>query len=137
MKIGITASTFDLFHAGHVLMLQEAKLHCDYLICALQTDPSVDRPNKNKPVQTIFERYTQVQACRYVDQVIPYESELDLLNIFASIPLHIRIIGIEYKEQEFTGKQLCIDRGIEIYYNSRGHNFSSTELRTRVASKIK
>lgn len=137
MKIGITASTFDLFHAGHVLMLQEAKQHCDYLICALQTDPSIDRPNKNKPVQSIFERYTQVEACKYVDQVIPYESELDLLNIFASIPLHIRIIGVEYKEKEFTGKQLCIDRGIEIYYNSRGHNFSSSELRMRVAENTK
>ena len=137
MKIGITASTFDLFHAGHVLMLQEAKQHCDYLICALQTDPSIDRPNKNKPVQSIFERYTQVEACKYVDQVIPYESEIDLLNIFASIPLHIRIIGVEYKEQEFTGKQLCIDRGIEIYYNSRGHNFSSSELRMRVAENTK
>jgi len=137
MKIGITASTFDLFHAGHVLMLQEAKLHCDYLICALQTDPSVDRPNKNKPVQTIFERYTQVEACRYVDQVIPYESELDLLNILASIPLHIRIIGVEYKDKEFTGKQLCEDRGIEIYYNSRGHNFSSSELRNRLTNAKK
>lgn len=137
MKIGITASTFDLFHAGHVLMLQEAKQHCDYLICALQTDPSIDRPNKNKPVQSIFERYTQVEACKYVDQVIPYESEIDLLNIFASIPLHIRIIGVEYKEKEFTGKQLCIDRGIEIYYNSRGHNFSSSELRMRVAENTK
>lgn len=137
MKIGITCSTFDLFHAGHVLMLQEAKMHCDYLICALQTDPSIDRPTKNKPVQTIFERYTQVEACKYVNQVIPYESELDLLNIFASIPLHIRIIGVEYKDKEFTAKQLCVDRGIEIYYNSRGHNFSSSELRSRVAENAK
>ena len=118
-------------------MLQEAKMHCDYLICALQTDPSIDRPTKNKPVQTIFERYTQVEACKYVNQVIPYESELDLLNIFASIPLHIRIIGVEYKDKEFTAKQLCVDRGIEIYYNSRGHNFSSSELRSRVAENAK
>lgn len=137
MITGFTCSTFDLFHAGHVLMLQEAKMHCDYLICALQTDPSIDRPTKNKPVQTIFERYTQVEACKYVDQVIPYESELDLLNIFASIPLHIRIIGVEYKDKEFTAKQLCVDRGIEIYYNSRGHNFSSSELRSRVAENAK
>ena len=137
MKIGITCSTFDLFHAGHVLMLQEAKMHCDYLICALQTDPSIDRPTKNKPVQTIFERYRQVEGCKYVNQVIPYESELDLLNIFASIPLHIRIIGVEYKDKEFTAKQLCVDRGIEIYYNSRGHNFSSSELRSRVAENAK
>lgn len=137
MKIGITASTFDLFHAGHVIMLKEAKEHCDYLICALQTDPSVDRPEKNKPVQTVYERFVQVNGCKYVDQVIPYESESDLLNLISSIPLQVRILGVEYKDKDFTGKQYCIDNGIQIYYNSRGHSFSSTELRNRVAERQK
>ena len=132
-KIGITASSFDLFHAGHVLMLEEAKQHCDYLIVALQTDPTIDRPEKNKPVQTIVERYIQLRGCQYVDEIIPYTTEQDLEDIFASMPLHIRILGVEYKDKPFTGQDICKARGIELYFNRRDHRFSSSELRKRVA----
>ena len=127
-KIGITASTFDLLHAGHILMLKEAKEQCDYLIVALQTDPTVDRPEKNKPVQSVFERFTQLAACKYVDEIIPYETEKDLMNILSSIHIDVRILGEEYRDKSFTGENLPI----EIYFNSRKHDFSSTELRERV-----
>jgi glycerol-3-phosphate cytidylyltransferase len=132
-KIGITCSTFDLFHAGHVKMLEEAKKECDYLIVALQTDPSIDRPDaKNPPIQSLVERYIQVKACKYVDEIVPYQTEKDLEDIFASFDLDCRILGIEYKDKDFTGKDTCLKRGIEIIYNKRDHNFSSTELRSRV-----
>lgn len=127
-KIGITASTFDLLHAGHILMLKEAKEQCDYLIVALQTDPTIDRPEKNKPVQSVFERFTQLAACKYVDEIIPYETEKDLMNILSSIRIDVRILGEEYRDKSFTGENLPI----EIYFNSRKHDFSSTELRERV-----
>ena len=127
-KIGITASTFDLLHAGHILMLKEAKEQCDYLIVALQTDPTIDRPEKNKPVQSVFERFTQLAACKYVDKIIPYETEKDLMNILSSIRIDVRILGEEYRDKSFTGENLPI----EIYFNSRKHDFSSTELRERV-----
>ena len=132
MKIGITASAFDLFHAGHVLMLEEAKDQCDYLIAALQTDPTIDRPEKNKPIQTVYERYLQLRSCTFVDEIIPYATEQDLEDIFSSLPLHIRILGVEYKHNQFTGKDICAARGIELYYNRRDHRFSSSELRKRV-----
>lgn len=132
MKIGITASAFDLFHAGHVLMLEEAKDQCDYLIAALQTDPTIDRPEKNKPIQTVYERYLQLRSCKFVDEIIPYATEQDLEDIFSSLPLHIRILGVEYKHNQFTGKDICAARGIELYYNRRDHRFSSSELRKRV-----
>jgi glycerol-3-phosphate cytidylyltransferase len=132
MKIGITCSCFDLFHAGHVKMLQEAKSQCDYLIVALQTDPTIDRPTKNKPVQSLVERYIQVNGCKYVDEIVPYQTEKELEEIFASFQLNIRIIGDDYRGREFTGKDICASRGIDIYYNKRDHNFSSTELKIRI-----
>ena len=131
-KIGITCSSFDLFHAGHVKMLEEAKEHCDFLIVALQTDPTIDRPEKNKPKQSIVERYIQVDACKYVDQIVPYTTEEDLENIFKSFKLDVRIIGEEYKKKPFTAKHICETKGIEIIYNSRGHGWSSTNLRKRL-----
>ena len=124
MKIGFVCSSFDLLHAGHVLMLKEAKTQCDYLIAALQTDPTVDRNWKNKPVQSVFERYVQLEACRYVDQVVPYTTESELRDILLSYPIDIRIMGSEYQGKEFTGSDL----DIPIYFNSRKHSFSSSDL---------
>lgn len=128
-RVGITASCFDLFHAGHVLMLQEAKDQCDRLVVALQTDPTIDRPEKNKPVQSLVERYIQVQACKYVDDIIPYTTEEDLLNILQCYDWDVRIIGQDYYGKRFTGDEL----DIEVYYNSRRHSFSTTELRKRIS----
>ena len=128
MKIGFTCSTFDLFHAGHVMMLKEAKTQCDYLIVGLQSDPTIDRSEKNKPIQTLFERYVQLYACKYVDEIIPYSTEKELMDILLSYPIDVRIIGEEYKDQHFTGREL----DMEIYYNSRKHSFSSSGLRKRV-----
>jgi glycerol-3-phosphate cytidylyltransferase len=128
-RVGITASCFDLFHAGHVLMLQEAKDQCDRLVVALQTDPTIDRPEKNKPVQSLVERYIQVQACRYVDDIIPYTTEEDLLNILQCYDWDVRIIGQDYYGKRFTGDEL----DMEVYYNSRRHSFSTTELRKRIS----
>lgn len=132
MKVGFTCSTFDLFHAGHVIMLKEAKTQCDYLIVGLQTDPTIDRKEKNKPVQSIFERYVQLQACKYVDEVVVYATEKDLVDILLAYPINIRILGNEYEHREFTGRNECIDRGIKFYFNKREHTFSTTELRQRV-----
>lgn len=130
---GFTCSTFDLFHAGHILMLEEAKRHCDYLICGLQTDPTIDRPNsKNKPVQSIIERYIQLKACIFVDEIIVYQTEKDLEDLLLTLPIDIRIVGEEYKNINFTGKDICEGRSIEIYYNNRKHSFSTTELRQRI-----
>lgn len=134
-RIGITFSTFDLLHAGHIAMLSESKNHCDYLICGLQTDPTIDRPEtKNKPVQTIVERQIQLSACRYVDEVVIYQTEKDLEDILLTLPIDVRILGVEYADKEFTGKQICVNRKIEIVYNGRDHSFSSSSLRKRVAS---
>ena len=132
MKVGITASTFDLLHAGHVSMLRECKTKCDHLICALQVDPSLDRPEKNKPVQTLVERYTQLAGIKYVNEIVPYQTEQDLEDILNMYPINIRIIGEEYKNGKFTGRAICSKRGIEIYYNKRDHRFSSSDLRKRV-----
>jgi len=130
---GFTCSTFDLFHAGHVVMLEEAKKQCDWLIVGIQTDPTIDRPvGKNKPVQSIIERQIQVSACKFVDDIIVYNTEKDLEDILMTFPIDVRIIGDEYKDKFFTGKDICDKRGIRIYYNSRDHYFSSTDLRTRV-----
>lgn len=129
MKIGFTCSCFDLFHAGHVMMLKEAKTQCDYLIVGLQTDPTIDRPHKNKPIQSILERYIQLEACKYVDQIVPYATEKDLQDLLTSYPIDVRIIGEEYKNQRFTG----YDLPMAVYFNSRQHSFSSTELRLRIA----
>jgi len=129
---GFTASTFDLLHAGHIAMLKEAKKHCDYLICGLQVDPTLDRPEKNKPVQTVVERYTQLKAVKFVDEIVPYCSESDLEDILQLYDIQVRILGNEYKDKNFTGKQICLDNNIELVYNSRYHRFSSSELRRRV-----
>jgi glycerol-3-phosphate cytidylyltransferase len=135
-KIGITFSTFDLLHAGHIAMLAEAKNHCDYLIAGLQTDPTIDRPDtKNKPIQSIVERQIQLAACRYVDEVVVYQTEQDLVDLLLILPLDVRILGVEYEHKEFTGKHECLGRGIEIIYNRRDHSFSSSSLRRRVYEK--
>jgi glycerol-3-phosphate cytidylyltransferase len=136
MVVGITFSSFDLFHAGHVLMLKEAKTHCDHLIAAIQTDPSIDRPDtKNKPIQSIVERQIQVSGCKYVDSTLLYATEEDLKDILKTMDIHYRIIGVEYKDKPFTGKDICEQRGIGIVYNSRDHNWSTTELRKRIIDK--
>jgi glycerol-3-phosphate cytidylyltransferase len=132
MKVGITCSTFDLLHTGHILMLEECKRYCDYLICALQVDPTVDRQHKNKPVQSVVERYTQLKAVRYVDEVVPYTTEKELEEIFKSYPIDVRIIGNDYIGKEFTAKEICRERGIDVIFNKRDHDFSSTELRKRI-----
>jgi glycerol-3-phosphate cytidylyltransferase len=135
MRIGFTCSTFDLLHAGHVQMLREAKDQCDYLIVGLQTDPSVDRPEKNAPVQTVVERYTQLNGIKYVDEIIPYNSEKDLEDILTMYTIHVRILGEEYKDKTFTGRAICAKRGIELYFNKRDHRFSSSDLRERVTQR--
>ena len=133
LKIGITFSTFDLFHAGHVAMLAEAKNHCDYLIAALQTDPTMDRPDtKNRPIQSIVERQIQLSTNRNVDEVVVYQTEKDLEDLLLILPIDVRILGVEYADKEFTGKSICRDRGIYIVYNKRDHSFSSSSLRKRV-----
>tara|TARA_R110002020_G_scaffold180152_1_gene374224 strand:+ start:15333 stop:15752 length:420 start_codon:yes stop_codon:yes gene_type:complete len=135
MKTGITFSTFDLLHAGHIAMLREAKQQCDYLICGLHVDPQVERPQKNAPVQSIVERYIQLSAVKYVDEIVPYNLEKDLADILLTYSINIRIIGADYKDVDFSAKQLCADNGIEIYYNNRSHDFSSSGLRKRIAEK--
>ena len=132
-KIGITFSTFDMLHAGHIAMLSEAKNHCDYLIAGLQTDPTIDRDTKNKPVQSIVERQIQLAACRYVDEVVVYQTEQDLVDLLLILPLDVRVLGVEYENSNFTGRSECIHRGIELVFNGRDHSFSSSSLRKRVA----
>jgi glycerol-3-phosphate cytidylyltransferase len=134
LTIGIVFSSFDLFHAGHVAMLAEAKNHCDYLIAALQTDPTIDRPDsKNPPIQSIVERQIQVSTNRNVDEVVVYQTEKDLEDLLLILPVDVRILGVEYADKDFTGKDICKSRGIEIVYNGRDHSFSSSSLRKRVA----
>lgn len=135
MKVGITFSAFDLLHAGHIKMLEEAKRQCDYLICGLQTDPTIDRPEKNKPVQTVVERYIQLKACVFVDEIVPYATEQDLEDILRSFKIDVRILGDEYKNKNFTGRAYCEEKGIELYFNTRDHRFSSSGLRKEVAEK--
>ena len=133
MKTGFTCSTFDLLHAGHVMMLREAKSVCEYLIVGLQVDPTIDRPKeKNQPVQSLVERYVQLASVEYVDEIIPYQTERDLQDILQMYPIDIRILGEEYREYDFTGKDICRARGIELYFNKRDHRFSTTDLRKRV-----
>jgi glycerol-3-phosphate cytidylyltransferase len=134
-RIGITFSTFDMLHAGHIAMLSEAKNHCDYLIAGLQTDPTIDRPDtKNHPVQSIVERQIQLAACRYVDEVVVYQTEQDLRDLLLILPLDVRVLGVEYENKDFSGRDECYDRGIEIIFNGRDHSFSSSSLRKRVAA---
>ena len=132
--IGITFSTFDMLHAGHIAMLSEAKNHCDYLIAALQTDPTIDRPDtKNKPVQSIVERQIQLAATRYVDEIVVYQTEQDLVDLLLILPVDVRVLGVEYADKEFSGRYECEQKGIELVFNRRDHSFSSSSLRKRVA----
>ena len=135
VKVGFTCSAFDLLHSGHISMLREAKDQCDYLICGLQTDPSADRPEKNAPIQTIVERYTQLKAVGYVDEIIPDSTEEDLKDILSMYSIDIRILGDEYREKDFTGKDICKRRDIGLHFNKRDHRFSSSELRKRVTAR--
>ena len=135
MKVGITFSAFDLLHAGHVKMLEDAKRECDYLICALQTDPTIDRPEKNRPVQSVVERYNQLKGCKYADEIVPYATEQDLEDVLRSFKIDVRIIGDEYASKEFTGRQYCEEKGITLHFNKREHRFSSSELRREVQTK--
>ena len=134
-KIGIVFSAFDMLHAGHIAMLSEARNHCDYLIAGLQTDPTIDRPDtKNKPIQSVVERQIQLAACRYVDEVVVYQTEQDLVDLLLILPVDVRILGIEYEHKNFTGRDECDMRGIELVFNSRDHSFSSSSLRKRVVA---
>jgi len=132
MRVGFTCSTFDLLHAGHVQMLREAKEQCDYLLVGLQMDPSIDRAEKNAPVQSVVERYTQLKGVRYVDEIIPYQTEADLEDILGMYHIDVRVLGEEYRDKTFTGRAICLRRGIELYYNKREHRFSTSDLRKRV-----
>ena len=133
MKIGFNCSSFDLFHAGHVTMLKMEKEMCDYLKVALQVDPTIDRPGiKNKPVQSIYERYVQLQGCKYVDEILVYQTEQDLLNLIQTQTIHIRFLSEEYLNRDFTGKQYCLNNGIDLHYHKRQHQYSSSDLRKRV-----
>jgi glycerol-3-phosphate cytidylyltransferase len=132
MRVGFTCSSWDLLHSGHVQMLKDARDQCDYLIVGIQTDPTVDRPDKNKPIQSIVERYTQLKAIKYVDEIIPYTTEKDLEDIIAMYTIHVRILGEEYLNTDFTGKSICISRNIQLIFNQRRHCFSSSELRARI-----
>lgn len=132
MKTGITFSAFDLLHAGHIKMLEEAKLNCDYLIVGLQTDPTLDRPEKNKPTQTVVERYIQLKGCKFVDEIVPYATEQDLQDVLQSFLIDVRFVGDEYIEKDFTGRKYCEEKGITLFYNSRDHRFSSSGLRREV-----
>ena len=133
-RVGITFSTWDLLHPGHIGMLREAKEHCDYLIVGLQTDPTIDRPDtKNPPVQTLVERYAQLNAVKFIDEIVPYQTEKDVVDILQLFEIDIRFLGEEYREKDFTGKDVCRKRGIELHFNKRDHRFSSSELRQRVA----
>ena len=136
MKIGITFSAFDLLHAGHIKMLEEAKRQCDYLIVGLQTDPTLDRPEKNRPVQTVVERYIQLKGCKFVDEIVPYATEQDLEDILRSFKIDVRIVGDEYREQNFTGRMYCKTKWIELYFNTRDHRFSSFGLRQEVNKRL-
>jgi len=134
-RVGITFSAFDLLHAGHITMLEEAKRQCDYLICGLQTDPTIDRPEKNRPVQSVVERFIQLKGCKFVDEIVPYATEQDLEDILCAFKIDVRIIGDEYKDKNFTGRTYCEEKGIELCFNIREHRFSSSSLRQEVADK--
>jgi glycerol-3-phosphate cytidylyltransferase len=135
MKVGITFSAFDLLHAGHIKMLEEAKSKCTYLIVGLQTDPTIDRPNKNKPTQSVVERYIQLKGCKFVDEIVPYATEQDLEDILQSFQIDVRIVGDEYIEKDFTGRKYCEEKGIAFFFNTRDHRFSSSSLRREVYQK--
>ena len=132
LKIGIVFSQFDILHAGHIAMLSEAKNHCDYLIAGLQNNAQWDRPDKNAPIQSIVERQISLSAVRFVDEIVVYNTEKDLEDILLTLPVDVRILGVEYMERDFTGRAICEKRKIELIFNSRDHSFSSSSLRKRV-----
>jgi glycerol-3-phosphate cytidylyltransferase len=134
LKAGITFGAFDLCHAGHNLMFGECKQNCDYLIVGLQADPSIERQEKNKPVQSMFERYVQLNSCRYIDEIVPYVYESEIEEILRSVKPYVRFIGADYHGRDFTAKQYCLDNNIELYFNNRDHGFSTTELRRRISA---
>lgn len=136
MKIGFTAGAFDLVHAGHILMFKECKTVCDYLIIGLHTNPNLDRPLKNKPIQSVLERQIILQSCKYIDEVLLYDTEKDLEGLLKTLPINVRILDQDYEHKLFTGKQFCIDNGIELYYNKRLHDYSSSELRNRIIKTL-
>lgn len=133
MIVGFTCSAFDLLHAGHVQMLRDAKEQCDYLMCGLQVDPTLDRPEKNQPIQTVVERYAQLKALRYVDEIVPYSTEADLEDILQMYHIDVRILGEEYRDGKFTGRAICAARDIDLHFNKRDHRFSTSDLRNRVS----
>tara|TARA_B110000967_G_C18898625_1_gene572745 strand:+ start:253 stop:696 length:444 start_codon:yes stop_codon:yes gene_type:complete len=135
-KIGFTCSVFDLLHAGHITMLEEAKRHCDYLIVGLQTDPTIDRTSKNAPIQSIVERQIQLAAVKYVDEIVIYTTEQDLEDLLLTLPIDVRVLGVEYKDKPFTGKAIAKQRGCKLAYNGRDHSFSSTSLRQRIVAAM-
>lgn len=131
-EVGFTCGAFDLMHAGHVLMFEEAKQQCEYLIVGLQTDPTIDRPSKNKPIESVTERYVKLKAIKWIDEVVPYTTEQDLLLMLQMLPIDVRVVGADYIGKDFTGKQYCMDEGIHLFYNNRGHNLSTSDIRARV-----
>lgn len=135
MRIGFTCSSFDLLHAGHVQMLRESKQQCDYLLVGLQVDPTIDRPEKNVPIQSIVERYIQLSAIKFVDEIVVYSTEKDLIEVLTSFPISVRMLGEEYKDQPFTGREICEQLGIDLFFNKRHHTFSSSNLRKLVYEK--
>jgi glycerol-3-phosphate cytidylyltransferase len=128
MKIGIAFSAFDLLYAGHVKMPEDVKRQCDYLIAAIQTDPSIERPEKNRPIQSVVEKYIPLKGCSHVDEIVPYATEQDLEDILRSFKLDVCIIGYEYREKNFTVRRYFEEKGIELYYNRRDHRFFSSSL---------
>lgn len=137
LKIGFVASQFDLLHAGHIAMLSEAKNHCDYLICGLQNNANWERPEKNEPIQSIVERQISLSAVRFVDEIVVYNTEKDLEDILLTLPVDIRILGVEYVNKDFTGRSICERRNIKLVFNGRDHSFSSSSLRKRVVEAEK
>lgn len=133
--IGFTSVVGDLLHAGHCLMLEECKRYCDYLYVGLIDDPTIDRPQKNKPIQSLFERYVQLNSNKNVDEVIPLSGEADLELALKSLPINIRFVGDDYLNKNFTGKDICEKLNIKIIYNKRNHGLSSTELRNRITGE--
>lgn len=130
--IGITFGAFDLLHTGHLLFLHECKKQCDILVVGLQTDPTIDRKEKNKPIQSIYERFTQLIKAQDVSSIVPYDTEADLINILAASEIDVRFLGSDYRSLPITGEELCNEKGIELIFIDRLHNYSTSELRDRV-----
>lgn len=133
-KVGFVCGAWDLLHVGHMALLRSCKDYCDYLYVGLHVDPSIERPGKNRPIQSMFERYSQLAVLGLITCIIPYETEADLLDLLALYRVDIRFLGTDYKDRDFTGKDFCLEYGIELKYIPRYHSFSSSELRRRIKS---